>query len=60
MSELKSGGDPIILSVTRDGKTYIEKEEFKKDDLAPGLEAAMGSSRARPSCSRATATPTTR
>ena len=41
VSELKSGGDPIILSVTRDGKTYIEKEEVKKDDLAPALEAAM-------------------
>ena len=41
VSELKSGGDPIILSVTRDGKTYIEKDEVKKDDLAPALEAAM-------------------
>ena len=41
VSELKSGGDPIILSVTRDGKTYIEKEEVKKDDLAPALEQAM-------------------
>ena len=41
VSELKSGGDPIILSVTRDGKTFIEKEEVKKDDLAPALEQAM-------------------
>jgi biopolymer transport protein ExbD/biopolymer transport protein TolR len=41
VSELKSGGDPIILSVTRDGKSYIEKDEVKKDDLAPALEAAM-------------------
>src|SRR5512136_1616305 len=41
VSELKSGGDPIILSVTRDGRTYIEKEEVKKADLAPALEAAM-------------------
>ena len=57
VSELKSGGDPIILSVTRDGKTYIEKEEFKKDDLAPGLEGRHAeASRARPSCSRATGT----
>ena len=41
VSELKSGGDPIILSVTRDGKTFIEKDEVKKDDIAPALEAAM-------------------
>jgi len=41
VSELKSGGDPIILSVTRDGKTYIEKEEVKRDQIAAGLEAAM-------------------
>jgi biopolymer transport protein ExbD/biopolymer transport protein TolR len=41
VSELKSGGDPIILSVTRDGKSFIEKDEVKKDDLAPALEAAM-------------------
>ena len=41
VSELKSGGDPIILSVTRDGKAYIEKEEVKKDDLATALEQAM-------------------
>jgi biopolymer transport protein ExbD len=41
VSELKSGGDPIILSVTRDGKSYIEKDEVKKDDIAPALEAAM-------------------
>jgi biopolymer transport protein TolR len=41
VSELKSGGDPIILSVTRDGKAFIEKDEVKKDDIAPALEAAM-------------------
>jgi biopolymer transport protein ExbD len=41
VSELKSGGDPIILSVTRDGKSFIEKDEVKKDDIAPALEAAM-------------------
>jgi len=41
VSELKSGGDPIILSVTRDGKTFLEKDEVKKDDIAPALEAAM-------------------
>ena len=41
VSELKSGGDPIILSVTRDGKAYIEKTEVKKADLAAALEAEM-------------------
>jgi biopolymer transport protein TolR len=41
ISELKSGGDPIILSVTRDGRSWIDKEEVKKEDLAPALEAAM-------------------
>ena len=41
ISELKAGGDPIILSVTRDGRTWIDKEEVKKDDLAPALEATM-------------------
>src|SRR5512137_2043844 len=43
VSELKSGGDPIILSVTRDGKTFIEKDEVKKESLAPALENAMAS-----------------
>jgi biopolymer transport protein TolR len=41
VSELKSGGDPVILSVTRDGKSFIEKEEVKRADLAPALEQAM-------------------
>jgi len=41
VSELKSGGDPIILSVTRDGKAYIEKEEVKREDIAAALESQM-------------------
>ena len=41
VSELKSGGDPIILSVTRDGKAFIEKEEVKREDIAPALENQM-------------------
>ena len=41
VSELKSGGDPIILSVTRDGKAFIEKEEVKKEDIASALESQM-------------------
>jgi biopolymer transport protein ExbD len=41
VSELKSGGDPIILSVTRDGKSYIEKVEVKREDLSQELEREM-------------------
>ena len=41
VSELKSGGDPIILSVTRDGKAFIEKEEVKREDIAAALESQM-------------------
>ncbi|HVP69534.1 MAG TPA: biopolymer transporter ExbD [Anaeromyxobacteraceae bacterium] len=41
VSELKSGGDPVILSVTRDGKAWLEKVEVKREDLAPALEAQM-------------------
>jgi biopolymer transport protein ExbD len=41
VSELKAGGDPIILSVTRDGKSFIEKEEVKRADLPTALEQAM-------------------
>jgi biopolymer transport protein ExbD/biopolymer transport protein TolR len=41
ISELKSGGDPVILSVTRDGRVWLDKEEVKKEDLAPALEATM-------------------
>jgi len=41
VSELKAGGDPILLSVTRDGKTWLEKTEVKKEDLPAALEAEM-------------------
>ena len=42
VSELKSGGDPIILSLTRDKKIWIDKNEVKdKADLAPALQAEM-------------------
>jgi len=41
VSELKSGGDPIILCVTRDGKAWIEKVEVKREDLPQALEAEM-------------------
>src|SRR5574341_539861 len=42
VSELKSGGDPIILSLTRDKRLWIDKNEVKdKADLAPALQAEM-------------------
>ena len=42
VSELKAGGDPIILSLTRDKRLWIDKNEVKdKADLAPALQAEM-------------------
>jgi biopolymer transport protein ExbD/biopolymer transport protein TolR len=41
LSALKSGGDPIMVSVTRDGRIWIDKAEVEKDALAEGLTAQM-------------------
>jgi biopolymer transport protein TolR len=42
VSELKSGGDPIILSLTRDKRIWIDKNEVKdKADLAAALQGEM-------------------
>jgi biopolymer transport protein ExbD len=42
VSELKSGGDPIILSLTRDKRLYIDKNEVKdKADLSAALQDEM-------------------
>ncbi len=42
VSELKSGGDPIILSLTRDKRVWIDKSEVKdKADLATALQDEM-------------------
>ena len=42
VSELKSGGDPIILSLTRDKRVWIDKNEVKdKADLANALQDEM-------------------
>jgi biopolymer transport protein ExbD/biopolymer transport protein TolR len=41
LSALKSGGDPVIVSVTRDKKLWIDKAEVSKDDLATLLTAEM-------------------
>jgi biopolymer transport protein TolR len=41
VSALKQGGDPILVSVTKDGKIWIDKEEVTKDDLATMLSIQM-------------------
>jgi biopolymer transport protein ExbD/biopolymer transport protein TolR len=41
VSELKHGGDPILLSVTPDGRAWLEKVEVKKKDLADALTNEM-------------------
>jgi biopolymer transport protein ExbD len=42
VSELKAGGDPIILSLTRDKKIWIDKAEVKdRADLAAALQDHM-------------------
>ncbi len=40
VSELKQG-DPILLSVTRDKKIFIDKNEVKKESLAEALTNEM-------------------
>jgi biopolymer transport protein TolR len=42
LSELKKGGDPILLSVTADGRTFIDKKEVARKDLAEALVQEMG------------------
>jgi biopolymer transport protein TolR len=41
ISELKHGGDPLLLSVTPDGRTWIEKKEVQRKDLSDALLAEM-------------------
>src|SRR5689334_3110344 len=41
VSELKKGGDPILLSVTADGKTWIDKNEVPRKELAEALTNEM-------------------
>jgi biopolymer transport protein ExbD/biopolymer transport protein TolR len=41
VSALKSGGDPIMVSVTKDGKIWIDKDEVRKDDLSQLLQVQM-------------------
>jgi biopolymer transport protein TolR len=42
LSALKSGGDPIMVSVTRDGRIWVDKVEYEKDALATALTEQMG------------------
>ncbi len=39
VSELKHGGDPILVSVTKDGKTWVDKSEVPREALAEMLQA---------------------
>ncbi len=39
VSELKRGGDPILVSVTKDGTTYLDKNAVPREALAEALQA---------------------
>jgi biopolymer transport protein TolR len=41
VSALQRGGDPIVVSVTRDGRIWIDKAEVQRTALAGALTAAM-------------------
>ena len=41
VSELKHGGDPVLLSITTDGRTFIDKKEVTRKDLAEALTTEM-------------------
>jgi len=41
ISALKSGGDPILVSVTPDGKTWIDKHEVPRDQISEALVGEM-------------------
>ena len=41
LSALKAGGDPIMVSVTRDGRLWIDKAPVRKEDLATSLTEQM-------------------
>jgi len=41
LSELKKGGDPILVSVTADGRVFIDKKEVQKKDISEALVAEM-------------------
>jgi len=41
VSELKHGGDPILLSVTPDKKVFVDKVEVKRESLTDALNSEM-------------------
>jgi biopolymer transport protein ExbD/biopolymer transport protein TolR len=41
LSALKGGGDPIMVSVTKDGRIWVDKTEVQKDVLATALTEQM-------------------
>jgi biopolymer transport protein TolR len=48
LSELKRGGDPIFLSITDDGRIWLEKAEVALSGLAESLDGEMASRPAAP------------
>jgi biopolymer transport protein ExbD/biopolymer transport protein TolR len=41
VSALERGGDPIFVSVTLDGRVWLDKAEVRREDLANALTAEM-------------------
>jgi biopolymer transport protein ExbD len=41
VSALKAGGDPVLVSITADGKIWIDKVEVPLDQLSTELQVAM-------------------
>ena len=41
VSALKGGGDPVLVSVTSDGRIWIDKQEVALDQLSTELTVAM-------------------
>ncbi len=41
VSELKHGGDPILVSITSDGRTWVDKVEVPRKQLSDALTTEM-------------------
>jgi biopolymer transport protein TolR len=41
LSRLNEGGDPVFLSVTKDGRLYIDKAEVPRAELAQAVRAEL-------------------
>ncbi len=48
VSALTRGGEPIMISVTRDGRVWIDQDEVKKDELPAMLQVQMEMHRGAP------------